>query len=101
MPAARSSRKDASQFRVRCRVGVATRVGGGLGFHELDAVAIGVINIERPFAVSADFRFVLAEEPVGAKFRVGGLDVGDPQGEMILYPEFLVVSAGGYVQHEF
>ena len=83
----RSSRKVRLQFWMGGRIGVATRRRGVLWLHKLDAIAIGVINVEGPFPVATDFRRVLSDEPVGTELHFRGLDVGNPQREVILHAE--------------
>jgi hypothetical protein len=98
--------KKRSQFGVGRGVGIATRILSRSGLHEFNAAPVGIKNIELPFAIAADFGFVVGEfgigrETVFVELLEGFLHVGDAETEVILHAEFLMIGVGRDVQHKF
>jgi hypothetical protein len=88
-----------SQLGVGSSVGIATWIFGWRWFHQFDASEIGIEDIKLPFAVAADFGFVVGKfriegKTILVKLVEGAFHVGDPETEMILHAEFLVIGIG-------
>ena len=84
----------------------AARVFRGRGFHQLDAGEVRIVNVVLPFAVAADFGFVVGElavrsETVSVKLIDGFLHIVHTEAKMVLYAEFLMIGVGGNVKHVF
>ncbi len=73
----------------------------GSEFHEFDASVVGIIEVELPFAVTADLGFFAAGPTVLAKLRFRGVNVGDAESDVVHYAESVMVSVGWDVEHVF
>src|SRR5579863_7336998 len=90
-----------SWMGVGCSVWMAARFLNGREFHKLDASAIGVVHVERPFSIAPDFRPVKFRQPALAKFVRGRVNVRNAERKMVLHAELLVIRVSGNVEHIF
>jgi hypothetical protein len=70
---------------VRSRIVGAARFFDWSKFHEFDAGGVGIVEVERPLAVAADFGAIVGGGAVGFDLGLGGVDVADAERKMILY----------------
>ena len=70
-------------------------------FHEFDASFVGVVEIELPFAVAADFGFFGEWRAVFAELFLRRVNVGDAESDVVHDAEEMFVLAGWVVKHEF
>src|SRR6266446_4377015 len=92
---------EQSWFRMRASVVGAAGFLNGSEFHELDTGVVGVIEVELPLAVAADFGFFVAAPSVLAKLRFRGVNVGDAESDVVHDAESVMVSVGWDVEHVF
>src|SRR5712691_6550364 len=85
------------------RAGVLRAAGllHGCEFHEFDARVVGIVEIELPFAVAADFGLFVAGPTVLPKLFFRGVDVGDSESDVVHDTESVMVGVGGDVEHVF
>src|SRR5215469_3421339 len=83
-----------SWFRVICGVGMAAGILSGREFHDFDARAVGIVDIDAPLAVAPNFRSVQFFQAVLMQLACGGLDFVHTQREMILHTALLGVCLG-------
>src|SRR5262252_3559267 len=69
--------------------------------HEFDSGKVGIVKIELPFAIAADFGFFGEWSAVFAELFLRGMDVGNAESDVIHYAEEMFVLAGRVVQHQF
>ena len=74
---------------------------GGSEFHEFDASSVGIVEIELPFAVTADLWLFGAVPAVCPELPLGGVNVGNPEGDVVHHPKSVLVGVGGDVEHVF
>ena len=89
----------ASWFRVICGVGMAAGLLSGRKFHDFDARAVGVVDIEAPLAIAPNFRSVQFFQAVLVQLACRGLNFVHAQREMILHTALLGVCIGRNVEH--
>src|SRR2546429_8978230 len=70
----------------------------GCEFHEFNAGVVGIVGIELPFAVAADFGLFVAGPTVLAKLFFRGVDVGDSESDVVHDTECVMVCVGGDVE---
>src|ERR1700722_5232472 len=94
---------NASLLRTRVRAGEFGAAGffGGFEFHKFDAGLVGIIEVELPFAVAADFGLFGKLEAVRADAFLGGVNVGDADGDVIHDSANPLISIQWDVNHEF
>src|SRR6266705_4171378 len=92
---------EQSWFRMRASVVGAAGFLNGSEFHEFDTGVVGVVEIELPFAVTADLGFFGAVPTVLAKLLFGGVDVRDSESDVVHDAESMMVSVGRDVEHVF
>ena len=92
-------RRRSSWFRVICGVGMAAGILSGREFHDFDARAVGIVDIEAPLAVASNFRSVQFFQAVLVQLACGGLNFVHAQREMILHTALLGVCLGRNVKH--
>src|SRR6266702_2489990 len=90
---------EQSWFRMRAGIVGAAGFLNGSEFHEFDTGVVGVVEIELPFAVTADLGFFGAVPSVLAKLRFGGVDVRDAESDVVHDAESVMVSVGRDVEH--
>ena len=73
----------------------------GLEFHEFDAGVVGIVEVELPFAVPADFGLFVELETVFQKLFSGGSNVGHTESDVIHDAESVFVGVGGDVENVF
>src|SRR5256884_1447411 len=74
---------------------------GGSEFHEFDAGSVGIVEIELPFAVTADLWLFGAVPAVCPELPLGGVNVGNPESDVVHHPKSVLVGVGGDVEHVF
>ncbi len=72
-----------------------------LELHEFDAGVVGIVEIELPFAVAADFGLLAAGPTVFAKLRFRGVDVWDAEGDVVHDAECVMIRVGWDIEHVF
>ncbi len=70
---------ERSWFRVLSGVGIAAWLLNRLELHKFDASEIGIVDVERPFAVAADFGGVGGLETVGFELGHCGFNFRDDE----------------------
>src|SRR5215472_6476622 len=70
-------------------------------FHQFDASSVGIVEIELPFSVAADFWLFGAAPAVCAQLPLGGVNVGDAESDVIHHPKGVLVGVGRDVEHVF
>src|SRR5215469_26052 len=70
-------------------------------FHQFDACSVGIVEIELPFAVAADFWLFGAVPAVCAQLLLRGVNVGNAQSDVIHHAKSVLVGVGGNVEHVF
>jgi hypothetical protein len=78
--------------------GAARFLGGG-EFHEFDAGQVGVVEVELPFAVSADLGSFDGLDAGFCDFVVDGVDVGNAERDVIHDAERVFIGVGRNIQH--
>src|SRR5580704_17323696 len=76
---------NASLLRTGVRAGEfgAARFLDGLEFHEFDAGLVRVVEVKLPFPVAADFGLLGKLQAVRADALLGGVNIGDADGDVI------------------
>jgi len=93
--------EDGSWFGVRGGEFGAARFLHGRELHEFDASFVGVVEIELPFAVAADFGFFGKRGAVFAELFLCCVDVRDAERDVVHDAEKMFVLSGWVVEHEF
>ena len=78
---------------------MAAGILSGGEFHDFDTGAVGIVDIEAPFAVAPNFRSVQFFQAVLAQLACRGLNFVHSQREMILHTALLGVCIGRNVEH--
>ena len=73
----------------------------GSEFHEFDAGLVGVVYVELPFTVAAEFGFFRELYTVLDELRFCGLDVGNTERDVVHDAEEMFVLACWVVDHKF
>ena len=73
----------------------------GLEFHEFDAGTVGVIEVELPFAVAADFGLFGPIPTVHTELLFSSVNVGDAEGDVVHDAERVVIGVWRNIDHEF
>src|SRR5215469_8940527 len=89
---ARLAEQNRSRFRMLRAIGMAARFPLGSELHNFNACAVWVISIQAVFTVAADLRAIEGSQALRAKLRCSNVNVFNAEREVILYPEFFVVS---------
>jgi hypothetical protein len=82
-------------------------VVGAAGFldrselHQFDAGSVGIVQIELPFAVAADFGLLARVPAVFAQQLLGSVDVGNAESDVVHHPKSVLVGVSGDVEHVF
>src|SRR5262245_34662946 len=71
----------------------------GSELHELVAGFVGVVEIELPFAVAADLGLLGGLPAVGDESLLGGVDVDDAEGHVIVDADRMLAGIGRDSQH--
>jgi hypothetical protein len=73
----------------------------GLEFHEFDARVVGIVEIELPFAVAADFWLFRELYAALQELFLGSVDVWNSEGNVIHDAESMMIGVCGNMQHVF
>src|SRR5208282_88685 len=68
-------------------------------FHEFGAGMFGVVEVELPFAVAADFGFFGGLRTDGYEFLFDGVNVGDAEGNVVHDAKGAFVCSGRNIEH--
>ena len=87
----------------RVRAGVLGAAGllDGLEFHEFDARAVGVVNVELPFAAAANFRFFGGIPAIFNELLLGRVNVCDAEGNVVHDAKCVMIGVWRNIDHEF
>ena len=72
----------------------------GFEFHKFDAGVVGIVEVELPLAVAADFGLCGGLPAVLDELLLGGVDVRDAKSDMIHNAEGVVIGVWRNIDHE-